>query len=64
MEHRRESPIPFKRLSIEGRMQKAGEREKKVNRGQGQVDCIREKYVLIRAQEEGNQTKLIKLGVK
>lgn len=39
-------------------------RETKVNRGQGQIDCIREKNVLIRAQEEENQTKLIKLGEK
>lgn len=43
-------------------MQRAG--EAKVNRGQGQIDCVREKYVLIRAQEKENQTKLIKLGAK
>ena len=40
------------------------QRETKVNRGQGQIDCIRKKYVLIRAQEEETQTELIKLGAK
>lgn len=40
------------------------QRETKVNRGQGQIDCMRKKCELIRAQGEETQTELIKLGAK